>query len=430
MISDHQGNTSQPILHHRGGYITRNRGWLASYIHGGGRRFTSVPKRATRRFFASLLFVYGANKQTKVNLKNEDGSSQKMSRVFIRSTFPYLTWNAEKGGYKSLFFKVGFGSHKSMAVTTEHGTYEVLNIGIVADDALIPTLDQIKSGIAALRVEGAALTPDGFGVLERSLMMLKDANPEIAHDADKALIELYCIFQCNHSKAHKLLGKWSDTEKQTGDATNVDAFVEDLQAITFPLALGRHGYNPSFKNLDLDQVESELQVLMADLAGFDAQPFLNSGTLLGYFRDGRPIPHDDDFDLGILVKGDTQDEVAKNWRRFVNTVSQKFQIIDKGSLVALKLSNGVQVDLFASWIIDDKVYVHPYCWADVSADAMLPMGTLEIRGRTFAAPADPDAILAVNYGDSWRVPDPFWSFDYRESKKRFGAMLKKLKSTS
>ncbi len=424
------GTTSQPLLHHRGAYITRNRGWLWSYIDVGSRRFISVPKRASKRFFAAILFVYGADKQTEVTLTNADGSAQKMRRVFIRGTFPYMTLRADAGGYKSMFFKLGFGAHSRMTVKTVDGTDDVLNIRAVGDADLIPTLGDITDQIASLRDEGAKLTLDGFGTLERSLLTLKSQNPEIEHDVDKALIELYCIFHRNHRTAHKLLGQWTDVEKEAGRGDEVSAFVDDLQTITFPLALGRHGFNPSFKNLDLDQVESELHALMETLKALDVQPFLNSGTLLGYFRDGRPIPHDDDFDLGILVNGDTEEEVAKNWRAFVKAVSQKVGIIDKGSFVALKLSNGVQVDLFASWIIDGKVYVHPYCWADVSADAMLPMGTLEIRGREFAAPADPNAVLAVNYGDNWRVPDPYWRFDYRKSKKRFGAMLKKLKSTS
>ena len=430
MTREDLGTTSQPLLHHRGAYITRNRGWLWSYIDVGSRRFISVPKRASRRFFTALLFVYGADKQTEVTLTNADGSPQKMSRVFIRGTFPYLTWRADAGGYKSLFYKVGFGSHSRMTVKTEDGTDDVLHIGAVADEALIPSLDDIKTQITELRAEGTALTLDGFAVLERSLLTLKAQNADIEHDADKALIELYCIFQRNHRTAHKLLGAWTDVEKQKNNKAGIDAFVEDLQTITYPLALGRHGFNPSFKNLDLAQVESELHALMATLETLDVQPFLNSGTLLGYFRDGRPIPHDDDFDLGILVKGDTEDEVAKNWRQFVKAVSQKVGIIDKGSFVALKLSNGVQVDLFASWILNDKLYVHPYCWADVDADALVPMGRLEIRGRAFAAPADPDAVLSVNYGENWRVPDPFWRFDYRKSKKRFGGILKKLKSTS
>jgi hypothetical protein len=56
------------------------------------------------------------------------------------------------------------------------------------------------------------------------------------------------------------------------------------------------------------------------------------------------------------------------------------------------------------------------------------MGSITIRGRDFPIPADPNGVLSVNYGPNWRVPDPFWRFDYKKSKRRFGKMLKKLKA--
>ena len=167
---------------------------------------------------------------------------------------------------------------------------------------------------------------------------------------------------------------------------------------------------------------------MSDLTGLDVQPFLNSGTLLGYFRDGRPIPHDDDFDLGILVKGDTEDEAAQNWRHFVKAVGEKIRVINKGSFVALKLSNGVKVEIFACWTVDGNLFVHPYCWEDVGEDALLPMAQLNVRGRNFLIPADPNAVLSVNCGPNWRIPDPFWSLDCNKMRRRFRSVLKKLKT--
>ena len=224
------------------------------------------------------------------------------------------------------------------------------------------------------------------------------------------------------------MGVWSAEERSRGDTQSVQAFHKQRLSITYRLAPGRHGFNPSFQNLDLAQVEAELHALVSDLADLDVQPFLNGSTLLRYFGDGHPIPHDDDFDLGILVKGDTENEAAKNGRRFVKEVGEKVHIIDKGTLVSLKLSNGVEVDLFACWTVDGNLFVHPYCWADVGEDALLPMAHLNIRGRDFPVPADPVVVLSVNYGPNWRVPDPFWQLDYSKMRRRFRSVLKKLKN--
>jgi|TARA_B110000967_G_C18881091_1_gene561095 hypothetical protein len=176
------------------------------------------------------------------------------------------------------------------------------------------------------------------------------------------------------------LGVWSAEERSRGDTQSVQAFHKQRLSITYRLAPGRHGFNPSFQNLDLAQVEAELHALVSDLADLDVQPFLNGSTLLRYFGDGHPIPHDDDFDLGILVKGDTENEAAKNGRRFVKEVGEKVHIIDKGTLVALKLSNGVEVDLFACWTVDgNSLSIH------IAGQMLVKMHCSRWRTSTFAA---------------------------------------------
>ncbi len=416
---------AHPAPHYRGGFLTRIGGWLSTYIDSGSRRFLSTPSRSGTSFFAAALFVYGSDDLTRVFLVDADNQHGALWRVFIKSKFPFITRSSEGGGYKSLHFKFGFAKPQVMTLETAQDTFEICHIRPVADSNLLPDLAEINAELAQLENDKTSRDIAKLAHLERSLLALRSTGPD--HDIDKALIHLYCLFRVNHRRAHKLLGLWSDNETERGEAEAAQAFQKHLLGVTSPLALGRHGYNPSFQNLDLDKVEAELHALMSDLEQLDVRPFLNSGTLLGYFRDGRPIPHDDDFDLGILVKGDTEDDAAKNWRRFVAAVSGKFNIIDKGSFVAMTLSDGVQVDLFPSWIIDTNVFVHPYCWADVTKDALLPMERINVRGRHFPIPANPDAVLTVNYGPNWRVPDPFWRFDYRKSEQRFRQALKKFK---
>ena len=412
--------------HHRGFFVTRINGWLSTYIDVGSKRFLSVPRRDKSAFFATGLFVYGSDARTNVAIVDNNGERKQLWRFFIKSRFPYITRNADGGGYKSFHLKWGFAKNHAIQIECATGTYEVCQIAHVADVDLLHNVADIQAELAHLEKSKELRRPENLARLERSLIQLQKTTP--ARDINKALIILYCLFEFNHRQAHKRLGIWSAKEKSRGGAQNVQDFQKQLLSITNPLALGRHGFNPSFQNLDLDRVETELHTLMSDLTGLDVQPFLNSGTLLGYFRDGRPIPHDDDFDLGILVKGDTEDEAAQNWRRFVKAVGEKIRVINKGSFVALKLSNGVQVDLFACWTVDGNLFVHPYCWADIGEDALLPMAQLNVRGRDFPIPADPDAVLSVNYGPNWRVPDPFWRFDYRKSKHRFRQVLKKLKN--
>ncbi len=423
----------QDVPHHRGFYLTRAGRWFYTYIDRGSRRFVSVPKGTARRFFATAIFVYGAKATTSVVLEQADAPPKRLRRVFIKSKFPYLTLKPNTGAYKTLFITAGLTRHttpRTLVIQTgtadKAASFPVCNIVPVAADRLTRALPEIQAELDSM-TESGARPPDRLGVLEQSLLALETKPPR--QDLQRAIIQLYCLYGVNHQSAYKRLKKWTPIEREAHGEAPIAALNSLLQALTAPLSLGRHGYNPSFMTLDLAQVEVELKELMDRLMTFGVEPFLNSGTLLGYFRDGRPIPYDDDFDLGILLPGTTPDEIFQNWRNFRRAVGAEINLIDKGSFVSTKLSSGIQVDLFAAWAKEGDLYVHPYCWADVKQTALSPLKTLTIRGQDFLIPADPDAILAVNYGPNWRVPDPFWRFDYAKCKKRFKGALKELKVT-
>ncbi|MCF6272618.1 MAG: LicD family protein [Rhodobacteraceae bacterium] len=429
MIQKPHENLEAP--HHHGFYLTRVGRWFYTYLDIGSKRFVSVPEKNGLRFFVAMIFVYGGGANTTVELEQKSGPKKAFRRVFIKSKFPYLTLKPNPGTYKAFFMAMGMTRHNAMrtlVIKTESMNKEVsfpiCNIVPVTADDLGSDLQEIQTELAEM-IDGGALTDSRLGALEQSLLALETQKNH--QDIQRALIQLYCLYGVNHSSAYKRLKKWTPIERQERGEDTIAALNKQLQKITAPLALGRHGFNPSFVNLDLDKVETELMGFMEQLQTFNVQPFLNSGTLLGYFRDGRPIPHDDDFDLGILLPGQTLDEIFNNWRDFRRALGEQFNVIDKGSFVAIKLSNGIQVDLFAAWAKDDYLYVHPYCWADVKLKSLAPLKTLSIRGRDFLIPADPDAILSVNYGPNWRVPDPFWRFDFAKCKKRFRGALKELK---
>jgi len=417
--------------HYRGLYLTRVGRWFHTYLDNGSKRFVSLPEKSGLRFFVAMIFVYEVGPNTSVELQPKSGSPKKFRRLFIKSKFPYVTLRSDSGAYKSLFMAAGVTRHntlRTLVIKTEDihkdDSHPICSIVPVAADELSRDMDEIKTELVDMIATGAP-NNSRLGALEQSLFALESHRNQ--QDFQRTLILLYCLYGVNHSSAYKRLKKWTSIERLERGEEPVAALSKQLQKITAPLALGRHGFNPSFINLDLDQIESELKDFMEELQAFNVQPFLNSGTLLGYFRDGRPIPHDDDFDLGILLPGKTLEETFHNWREFRRELGAQFSVIDKGSFVAIKLSNGVQVDLFAAWTKDDDLYIHPYCWADVKLKSLIPLKTLSIRGRDFLIPADPDAILSVNYGPNWRVPDPFWRFDFAKCKKRFKGALKELK---
>lgn len=417
--------------HYRGVFKCFGRLGVRTEIDRASFRFLAKRKNQKRSFWVSLISVYGAKDSTNVVFSTPQ-RQKKLSRFFIKSRFPFLSNTADKPfTYKSLHF--GFGWDFLVDTCHLEISFERSGQMKVTRALEIETVENIE--ILRPTKEFFAEIEDFFSnSLHSEISKSKAAKYKIALDTierkngesiellrakiiqDVALLANHKRAYCNLEKLSKLI-----------DKDEFGYFTDRLVALNPPLNLGRHGYYPSFVDLDISQVEIELKRLFSILDDFNIPSFINSGTLLGYIRDGRPIARDDDFDIAVVIPGEDTNTVAINWKKFKRDLGEIFAVIDKGSFVAIQLDMGVQVDIFASWVKDDRFFVYPYCYGDVPKIAALPIRTLTIRGNELPIPNDPESLLVANYTENWRKPDPFWRFDWSRAKRRFRKELVKLK---
>lgn len=188
-----------------------------------------------------------------------------------------------------------------------------------------------------------------------------------------------------------------------------------------PLAVTKGGtLNRSFSEHDPEILETLLdateQVLafLDEVAGVPA--FLAFGGLLGAVRDGRLIGHDVDVDVSYLSSYNSPTDAAREsfviermfqragWETW-RFSADDFKVRAKGVATAAKW-----IDIFGAFIADDVLYVMPNVAVPVGTVALLPLSTVELEGRTMAAPAEPETLLEATYGPAWRVPDPSFKF--------------------
>jgi len=178
-----------------------------------------------------------------------------------------------------------------------------------------------------------------------------------------------------------------------------------------------HGYNPRLDTLEVDQWQ-RLADLGAELERRGLTWFVVSGTLLGIVRHDGFVPTDDDLDIAVLLDASADDEAAAAWldvRSILADLLRK-QEHERGAEFDL---DGPTIDLFPAWIsADDRLHVWPWCRGDAPGRALLPLTTREVGGVKVPLPADPAALLAVNYGD-WQTPDPLFAFDWPRAHERF-----------
>lgn len=155
------------------------------------------------------------------------------------------------------------------------------------------------------------------------------------------------------------------------------------------------------------------------------QVFLNSGTLLGVVRDGRLIDHDDDIDLAVVLKSGSAVEAAEEWKALRSDL-QAMGIFDDEStnnpaIYKLKPEDGCEIDLFPAWIEAGRVFVYPHTFGELTEGDVLPLESCGVSGRPI--PAAAEKMLALNYGDGWRQPDPYFKFPWKASGQRFKTFL-------
>lgn len=187
-------------------------------------------------------------------------------------------------------------------------------------------------------------------------------------------------------------------------------------------ALIAHDFTPdAFQSRDHQVIWDDVRNVVRSLEAWSTDIFLNSGTLLGVVRDGKLIDHDDDVDLGMVIDARTEREAGRIWARICGEMAEAGLLTEydpkSNAHIKLRTRTGLLLDLFPAWTFRGQVYVFPHTYGQLSEDEVLPLQPCELTGMQL--PAQPEKMLAVNYGEGWRQPDPYFSFPWKRRKSKF-----------
>jgi len=186
------------------------------------------------------------------------------------------------------------------------------------------------------------------------------------------------------------------------------------------LRISRHGiYDSGLLRKNISAHLASLRRAMLLLQDHGYMSVLCYGTLLGAVREQKFIFHDDDVDIAVVLN----DGVANNVQKSMNNIAEIFKsdgyglntLSDKHHNIHVRdTSNGGVLDIFPVQIVGDEAFLHmeKMNWRSVSAQWFENIKLVELHDQLFPAPGNAESLLAERYGETWKVPDPYYEWTW------------------
>ena len=205
----------------------------------------------------------------------------------------------------------------------------------------------------------------------------------------------------------------------------LEAVRDLLDRETGSRIISNHGFGVRhFGEMDRDALEAECAAAREALGpiraiGYD-RILANSGTLLGLIREGRLLPHDDDFDFAVLLNATSWIEAAEEWSILRKLLADAGAFAPTGALGLIltgRTARDRSIDVFPAWIERGRLSVYPY--ADASLDGVVVGEPVLCERSGFDLPARPDVLLESNFGPDWRDPNDSFVFPWSPANRAF-----------
>lgn len=171
-------------------------------------------------------------------------------------------------------------------------------------------------------------------------------------------------------------------------------------ALSFRTTLLHSSY---FKNK-----HKELRILLKHVTNaFDkfniTEWWIDSGTLLGYERHNGFIPHDDDIDIVVLIKNNTEEKLKKCYDYLEKNYPISFLISPLSKTLQLQTKNKPALDIFYMYENNNVIKPNKGCllmWPNgyYERKHTFPLQKSKFEGSTVNIPKNPLHYLLRQYG--------------------------------
>lgn len=178
----------------------------------------------------------------------------------------------------------------------------------------------------------------------------------------------------------------------------------DLGREQFLRAIQNAAENPPLKTTSAKSIGDAGSQALVDIVRLlnkgSVPHFAAAGTCLGMVREGRPLPHDNDIDIGIMEENFNQKALLALTEASPLFISS--QPHPKSPKIGLKHINGAEIDLFKFYEEDGQIWHNGVFvrWGN----SPFSYETVSLKGTDITIPAGKN-YLVENYGTEWYRPD-------------------------
>ncbi|SHE93211.1 LicD family protein [Litoreibacter ascidiaceicola] len=279
--------------------------------------------------------------------------------------------------------------------------------------------------IRAFRGEDLNLQP-------RKRLQMMDKMPTELRSLDEfreAFVINAVLGKCRPAAANKqmsLLRASREKAQKLEDYENFEAILESqMDGVTF----GAHGYRTrQLEDADAETIYTGVHKILQVLKKLGYDAFANSGTLLGLVRDKGLIPYDDDIDLAVILSARRDEDAAEEFKVLLGCLLAEgldcYFVESKNAIIKLPNIDGFEVDLFPAYGAHRRYNIFPYSRKQLVFADIWPLTTCPVS--KLPLPARPEVLLRENYGDTWEIPNPRYTFPWVTQKAKFSTLLKEL----
>ena len=132
--------------------------------------------------------------------------------------------------------------------------------------------------------------------------------------------------------------------------------------------------------------------------------FLRQGTCLGIVRDGKPIPWDDDIDIGSIYgfHGFSEETITSTIPRLREN-GFLIRIIRNDYYTCVTfIKDSMRIDWGCYRVINDAIVMYPAI--PIPVRFFVDLKEVTYMGHKYLLPNPPEEYLRAKYGDDWRIP--------------------------